>query len=203
MAFAVTLDSVEQLQQAASGLRLSKSGYIAFCAANRDLRIEREPDGSLTIMPPAFSRTGYQNSEVSGQLREWAIGDGSGVAFDSSAGFDLPDGSNRAPDASWVGKTRLAALPPSERDGFLPLCPDFVIELRSHSDVPRKLREKMQEYIANGAQLGWLIDPFERTVMVFRPERQTEVFSEPSSLSGGAELPGFELQLARVWRPEF
>ena len=203
MAFAVTLESAEQLQQAAAGLRLSKREYIAFCAANRDLRIEREPDGRLTITPPAFSRTGYQNSEVSGQLSGWAIRDGSGVAFDSSAGFDLPDGSNRAPDAAWVRKARLAALSKEERDGFLPLCPDFVIELRSHSDVLATLQEKMREYIANGAQLGWLIDPFELTVTVYRPGRAAEVLREPASVSAEVELPGFELHLARVWHPEF
>lgn len=119
-------------------------------------------------MPPAHSRTGYQNAELSRQLAEWTIRDGRGVAFDSSAGFDLPNGANRSPDCSWVLKSRIQSLTEDQRADYLPLCPDFVIELRSKSDRLATLQDKMIEFIENGARLAWLVDPLTRSVHVYR-----------------------------------
>ena len=182
--------------------RLTRERYHAFCLANPDLRIELTASGEIIVMPPAHSRTGEQNAEITYQLTHWARYDGTGIAFDSSTGFDLPNGSNRAPDAAWVPKRRIAGLSEEEREGYLPLCPDFVIELRSRSDSLRSLKDKMQEYIDNGARLGWLIDPLTNQVFIFRPGQPPERGNRPETLSGEEVLPGFTLELARIWNPE-
>jgi len=136
---------------------------------------------------------------IASQLDNWAIKDGSGLAADSSTGFDLPNGSNRAPDAAWVLKARIDALTEEERAEYFPLCPDFVIELRSKSDRLPSLKDKMQEYIDNGTRLGWLIDPLTRNVYVYRPGSPVETLANPLTLSGDPELPGFQLDLTPVW----
>ncbi|MEP7354802.1 MAG: Uma2 family endonuclease [Acidobacteriota bacterium] len=180
---------------------LTPQQYLDFCAANPDVRIERSVSGEIIIMAPAHSRTGIQNAAITAQVTQWAQADGTGLAFDSSAGFDLPDGSNRAPDASWVLKSRLAQLSEEQKQDFLPLCPDFVIELRSQSDRLPALKTKMSEYIQNGARLGWLIDPSDRTVYVYRPNAAEQVQSSPNTISADPELPGFTLDLTPVWNP--
>ena len=121
-----------------------------------------------------------------------------GVGFDSSTGFRLPNGADRSPDVSWVRRERWESLTPQQRKGFLPLCPDFVVELRSESDSLTKLQAKMGEYIDNGAKLGWLIDPQNRRVEIYRPGRDVEVLENPTNLSGEDVLPGFILNLRRV-----
>ncbi len=181
---------------------VSRQEYRAFVAANPELRIERTARGEVIVMPPAHSRTGYRNGELFRQLANWARQDGSGAAFDSSAGFDLPDGSNRSPDASWILKSRLATLTPEERSEYLPLCPDFVAELRSKSDRLSAVREKMIEYLDNGAKLGWLIDPLERRVHVYRAGAGPQILVQPAAISGDPDLPGFTLDLERIWDPE-
>jgi Uma2 family endonuclease len=182
--------------------RVTGSEYSAFCAANRDLRIERSAEGDLVIMPPAPSQTGNQNAELSAQLHIWANRNGTGVAFDSSAGFDLPDGSNRSPDASWILKSRIEALRPEQREAYMEICPDFVVELRSSSDRLRDVQTKMEEYLACGAQLGWLIDPMERKVWVYRPNSEVEILEEPSTVTVGSLMPGFVLELDPIWNPQ-
>jgi len=188
---------------------LSKEGpvtrdyFLRFIAANPNLRTELTAEGEMVVMAPAHSRSGNQNSQLAYQLGRWAIENGQGQAYDSSAGFDLPDGSNRAPDASWVLKSRLAALTKEEREDFLPLCPDFVAELRSKSDSVSFLRGKMTEYMANGARLGWLIDPLNRTVHIYRPQQPVELLENPLEVSANPELPGFVLDLTRLFNPEF
>lgn len=133
----------------------------------------------------------------------WADEDRTGVAFGSSSGFKLPNGATRSPDASWVERSRLASLTPKQRKECFPLCPDFVIELRSSTDRLKRLKEKMEEYIANGARLGWLIDPLERKVYVYRPDAEVEVLDDPATLSGDLVLPGFTPDLTKIWEPDF
>jgi len=189
------------------GLRLkngsSRKLFNHLVAANPDLRIERTADGEVIVMAPAHSRTGNQNARLTAGLSIWADANGTGQAFDSSAGYDLPNGANRGPDASWVLNERLQALTPGQRDGFLPLCPDFVIELRSKSDRFSTVKAKMQEYIENGAKLGWLIDLLKRSVFIYRPGVAPEHLTEPESVSADPELPGFTLSLNEIWNPGF
>jgi Uma2 family endonuclease len=168
---------------------------------NRDVRIELTAEGELIIMPPTGARTGARNIRLSRQVSEWADRDGSGVAFDSSTGFVLPNGAIRSPDVAWVRRTRLAVLPPEQLERFLPLCPDFVIELKSPSDLRATVHDKLREYIANGAQLGWLIDPVQRQVDVYQANGNVGSLAHPESIAGDPILPGFVLDLALIWEP--
>ncbi len=172
---------------------------------NDPLRLERNARGELEILPPTHGTTGSKNFGINVDFGIWARTDGTGVGFDSSTGFDLPNGSNRSPDLSWVLKSRLAELTEEQKRDFLPLCPDFVIEIRSSSDGLRSLQRKMMEYIENGARLGWLIDSVDsrRRIYVYRPGAELEVLEAPGSLSGDPELPGFTLDLAPIWEPGF
>jgi len=183
-------------------LHLTDDQLFELCQLNSELHIERTPEGELLIMPPAGWESSNQNLELSAQLLMWAKRDATGVATDSSGGFRLPNGAMRSPDAAWVRRSRLAALTRRQKQRFLPLCPDFVIELRSPSDNLSALQAKMDEYIENGAQLGWLIDPLEKRVYVYRPQRQVERLDGPAALSGDPELPGLVLDLSAIWEPE-
>lgn len=181
-------------------LQVTPEQFAALAAANRDLRLERTATGHLIVNPPTGSESGRRNLSISGQLSSWyEANEGLGEAFDSSTGFELPNGANRSPDASWVRKDRWEALTLEQRKGFAPLCPDFVVELRSETDSLKDLREKMQEYMDNGAQLGWLIDPKNKRVEVYRAGQVVEVLENPSTLSGEAIVPGFVLTLKRIW----
>ena len=182
---------------------MSREQFFQFCQLNRDLRIERNAEGSITVMTPAGGETGARGLFLSAALYRWAEEDGTGVAFDSSTGFDLPNGAMRAPDAAWVLRSRLARLSSGEKQRFLPLCPDFVIELLSPSDSLAAARRKMEEYRANGARLGWLIDPARRQVAIYRADGSLEQRSGPDVVSGEAVLPGFSLDLAAIWKPPF
>lgn len=173
--------------------------FYEFCLANRDLRIERTATGDVIIMPPAFSDTGNRNFSIATQLGTWTEQDGTGIGFDSSSGFTLPNGATRSPDAAWIKLERWNALSEAQKASFAPICPDFVIELRSSSDTLTSLQAKMQEYITNGAGLGWLIDRKTRTVYVYRPDREPEPLDNPETVSGDPELPGFELRMAKIW----
>lgn len=166
---------------------------------NQDLRIERTATGEVIIMPPAFSDTGNRNIKISQQLANWADQDGTGEAFDSSTGFTLPNGATRSPDASWIKLNRWNALTDEQKASFAPICPDFVIELRSSSDTLSSLQAKMQEYIDNGVLLGFLIDRKHRTVHTYRPNRTPEILKSPISVNADPELPGFILQMAKIW----
>lgn len=183
-----------------SSVEMDDEQFFQFCRINRDLRIERTAEGEIEIMPPAGWETGRRNAIVTAQLTAWALRDGTGVTTDSSGGFYLPNGAMRAPDAAWVRRERLAGLTAEQRERFLPLCPDFVIELRSPSDSLPVLREKMEEYVENGARLGWLLDAPARRCYVYRPGGETEQLNEAAELSGEPELPGFSLDLDLVWR---
>ncbi|MEM9450727.1 MAG: Uma2 family endonuclease, partial [Cyanobacteria bacterium P01_E01_bin.6] len=169
-------------------------------AANRDLRFERTATGELIVNPPTGGGSGKRNAKIITQLGIWGeANEQLGEYFDSSTGFKLPNGANRSPDASWVRRDRWEALTQDEQEGFVPLCPDFVVELRSQTDSLKDLRPKMQEYMENGSQLGWLIDPQNKQVEIYRSGQAVEVLENPSTLSGEAILPGFTLSLKRIW----
>ena len=182
-------------------LDMTDEQFFLLCQQNRDLRIERTAQGDLIVMPPTGWATGDRNAEITTQLRVWAKQDGQGIATDSSTGFKLPNGAERSPDAAWVRRERLAALTREEKDRFLPLCPDFALELRSPTDKLATVQAKMAEYIANGAQLGLLLDPETRRVHVYRPGAEVEVIENPESVSAEPVLPGFRLDLREIWEP--
>lgn len=185
----------------AIALYVTPQQFEAIALANRDLRLERTAEGELIVNPPTGGESGQRNFSITGQLARWyEEHEDLGEAFDSSTGFRLPNGANRSPDVSWVRRERWEVLTPQQRKGFVPLCPDFVVELRSESDSLRSLQTKMQEYIDNGARLGWLIDPKNRRVEIYRSGSEVEVLENPSELSGEDVLPGFVLNLMRVWR---
>lgn len=173
--------------------------FYAFCLANRNLRIERTAKGEVIIMPPAFSDTGNRNVKISQQLANWSDQDGSGESFDSSAGFTLPNGATRSPDASWISLSRWNNLTDEQKASFAPICPDFVIELCSSSDRLNDLQEKLLEYLSNGILLGWLIDRKNRRVYIYRPNQDVEILDNPETVEGDPELPGFVLQMAKIW----
>ncbi|MBB5056364.1 Uma2 family endonuclease [Granulicella aggregans] len=175
--------------------------FLRFCAANNFLRVEREVNGEILVMTPANSRTSRINIQISRFLAEWAEEDGRGVAFDSSGGFTLPDGSMRSPDTAWILRSRWNALSDTQQSSFAPICPDFVIELRSPSDKLLAVRAKMEMWIANGAQVAWLIDPERTEISVYRPEEESpDFFFDPSSIQGTGVIAGFELIMARIWK---
>ncbi|MEC4804340.1 MAG: Uma2 family endonuclease [Jaaginema sp. PMC 1079.18] len=181
-------------------LSVTSDQFSALAAANQDLRLERTAIGHLLVNPPTGSESGKRNAKLLTQLGLWSeANEQLGEYFDSSTGFELPNGAIRSPDASWVRKEQWLALTPNQRNGFAPLCPDFVVELRSDTDNLTKLRDKMQEYRDNGAQLGWLIDPQNKRVEIYRLGGEVEVLENPSTLSGEAVLPGFTLSLQRLW----
>lgn len=184
-------------------LKIKDDEFFAFCQANRDVHIERTAKGEIVIIAPTGGESGSRNSEINFMLRQWARQDSRGIAFDSSTGFILPNGAMRAPDASWVLRSRLAELTAQQKQQFLPLCPDFVVELRSPSDRLSDLQAKIDEYIANGARLGWLIDPMTRRVHVYQPDQSPVVLANPASVSGDPILPGFVFDLTYVWDPGF
>jgi Uma2 family endonuclease len=180
-------------------IELSEDQFFELCQINYELRIERNARGELLIMPPAGSETGRRNLDVAVQVGGWAKLDGRGVAFDSSAGFTLPNGAVRAPDAAWIVRERWEQVPSEQREKFAPICPDFVLELRSPSDTLRTVQDKMAEYLANGARLGWLLAPGPRHVYVYRPGAAVERLEDPETVSGDPVLPGFILNVREVW----
>ena len=180
-------------------VRLTEEQLALLCQENRDLRFELTAQQELVIMPPAGSETGWRNGRLTYRLVAWAEMDGTGLAFDSSAGFTLPNGAIRSPDASWVRRERWNALTLDQQAKFAPLCPDFVVELRSPADNLSDLHDKMQEYLDNGARLGWLIDPLDKQVYVYRPGQQLETLDDPATLSGDPILPGFVLPVRELW----
>ena len=176
--------------------------FYELCGLNPDLNVELTAAGEIVFMSPSGSATGARNLSVAAPLWHWAKDNKEGLAYDSSAGFVLPNKAVRSPDASWVRHERLANLTPQQRERFVPLCPDFVVEVASPSDYLRDLQAKMEEYIANGAQLGWLLVPATRTVTVYRPGEPVATLENATSISGDPVLPGFTLNLGPVWEPE-
>jgi Uma2 family endonuclease len=178
---------------------LDDEQFFRFCQINDDLQIERTAEGDILIMAPEGGRSGYGGTKLVSIFDAWAERDGTGRVFGSSTGFLLPNGATRSPDVAWVRNLRLVALSDKQWQRFLPLCPDFVLELRSPSNTLRRLRQKMEEYRENGAQLGWLLDPDSRQVHVYRPGAAVEVLENPARVSGEPLLRGFTLDVPRLW----
>lgn len=176
--------------------------FFQFCQVNSELRIERSADGEIIVMSPAGGYASFQCAKVVSQLDAWATKDGSGIAFDSSAGFVLPNGAMRSPDAAWVRLSRLKELSQRQKQRFIPLCPDFLIEVASPSDEVWDLRKKMEEYRAVGLPLGWLILPESRQVEIYT-QTGIETLMSPDTLCGDPILPGFTLELGMIWSPPF
>ncbi|MBD2530549.1 Uma2 family endonuclease [Nostoc flagelliforme FACHB-838] len=177
---------------------LTDDQFFQMCQKNRDYRFERTASGELLIMPPTGSDAGNRNFDMVVELGIWNKQTKLGKGFDSSSGFTLPNGAERSPDVSWVKIERWNALTPEQQEKFAPICPDFVVELRSRTDSLKELQEKMQEYIENGAQLGWLIDRKNKRVEIYRPGKDVEILDNPVSLSGENVLPGFVLHLEQI-----
>jgi len=173
--------------------------FERLCAEYPDLRLELTSSGELIVMPPTGYQTGVRNFNLTAQLGAWAKKDDTGVGGDSSAGYTLPNGAIRSPDVSWVRREKFERLSDRQKQGFPPMCPDFVVELRSPTDNLLPLQNKMGEYLTNGVSLGWLIDPLKRRVYVYRAGEEVVVLENPAVVSGEPLLPGFELQMEEIW----
>lgn len=189
----INLDSPLQL-----AINLTDEQFWQLCQRNREYRFEANSQGDLIIMLPTGSDTGRRNIKITTQLEIWNSKHKLGIAFDSSTGFTLPNGAKRSPDASWIKLDRWNNLTTEEQEQFAPICPDFVVELRSKTDVLKPLQQKMQEYLDNGASLGWLIDRQNQKVEIYRSNQQVEIIQSPSHLSGENVLPNFTLDLTEI-----
>ncbi|MCC3491658.1 MAG: Uma2 family endonuclease [Microcoleus sp. PH2017_29_MFU_D_A] len=179
-------------------IKLTEEQFYLLCQENPDLKLERNPNGELIVMPPTGGETGKRNVKLIVQLAIWNEQTQLGEVFDSSTGFTLPNKADRSPDVSWVEKSRWEALTAQQREKFIPLCPDFVIEILSPSDSLKKTQDKMQEYIDNGCRLGLLINRKKQQVEIYRPDREVEVLQEPQTVPVDV-LPGFTLNLRQIW----
>ena len=180
---------------------MSDDEFAQFCAEHPDYFVEMTAEGEIIIMPPNYPLTGARNQKIAFQLELWANRDGRGIVTEASAGFVLPSGARRSPDAAWIPKSRLQQLDQKSLERFWHLCPDFVIELRSHYDRLPVLRNKMNEWIANGAQLAWLIDAGRRAVEIYRPGKEPEIRTDVTSVAAEGPVAGFVLDLGPVWNP--
>jgi len=178
---------------------MTNEEFLRFCQQNSEWRIERDSKGVVIVMAPSQEDSGSRNSEVVIQLGQWAKLDRTGKVMDSSTGYALPNGATRCPDASWIGMSRLKAARKKRVSGFLPACPEFVVEVRSHTDSLRDLQDKMHEYIDCGALLAWLIDPYTTRVHIYRPSHRTRILDSPTSISADPVLSGFTLDLTDIW----
>ncbi len=180
-------------------VRLTAEQFRRLCQDNPDIRLELTSRGELIVMPPTGSKTGIRNCNLTSQLAQWAEADRSGFAFDSSTGYTLPNGAVRSPDASWIRRERWERLSEEQQESFAPISPDFVIELLSPADILRTLQQKMLEYIENGVELGFLIDPFQRQIFVYSARQSVAVLQRPEIVSGEPVLSGFALKLDEFW----
>jgi len=182
-----------------SPMRLTDEQFESLCRNHPDLNLEMSAKGELIIVPPTLPYTGEKNSDLITDVNIWARKDKTGVVFDSSSLFTFPNGAKRSPDVSWVLREKWDNLSDAEKKKFSRLVPDFVIELRSSSDSLKTLKKKMTEYIENGVRLGWLIDPMEQKVHVYRANGEIEVLDNPEKVSGEEVLRGFELNVREIW----
>lgn len=180
-------------------LKLTEEQFELLCRDNRDMRIELTAQGELVIMSPTGMKTGWRNSTLTQRMANWTEMDGTGICCDSSTLFTLPNGAKRSPDVSWIKRERIDALTDEQQESFAPICPDFVLELRSPSDTVAFVQRKMDEYMANGAQLGWMIDPYTKRVFIYRPKQPVECLENPESVAGDPLLPGFVLNVRAIW----
>ncbi|MBK1990508.1 Uma2 family endonuclease [Sphaerospermopsis aphanizomenoides BCCUSP55] len=186
--------------QLPSSMKMTDEQFFDFCQVNRNLRIERNKFGEISIMSPAGSETGNREFNLAVQLGVWSEKDGTGIGFSSSTGFKLSTGAERSPDASWIKLERWNTLTPEQQKKFAPICPDFVIELRSPSDNLQPLKEKMTEYMQEpGIHLGLLIDRKNRRVYIYRPGQPEECLENPETVNCEPVLPGFVLKMNNIW----
>ncbi|MGB5596059.1 MAG: Uma2 family endonuclease [Crocosphaera sp.] len=190
---------INSLEIKCDSLKLTDDQFFQLCQDNRDLRFERNSNGDMVIMPPTGGETSNRNLEIAYQVQAWSRQNKLGIAFDSSGGFKLPNGADRSPDASWIPLEKWNNLTTQQRQKFLPLCPDFVIELRSPSDSLTTLQNKMKEYVENGTKLGWLINPKNQQVEIYRQGKEVAILDNPTTLSGEDVLPYFVLDLELIW----
>lgn len=193
---ATETDTAFRLVLSLRSVGLTDDQFFRLCSDNRDLRIEMTAQKELIIMSPTNPKTGWRNAKITMRLGIWAEQDGTGVVFDSSTIFTLPNGAKRSPDASWIPKSRWSLV--DDEDEFHEICPDFVIELRSISDRLRDVEEKMEEYIANGSKLGWFLDPYKNRATIYRPGQRPERIENPGILSGDPVLPGFQFDFGEI-----
>ena len=195
---AIDVDTGVRLVLNVQSVGLTDDQFLRLCSDNRDLRLEMSAREELIIMPPAGSKTGKRNAKIIQRLANWTEQDGTGVCFGADTGFTLPNGAKRGPDAAWISRKRWDGIPEQAQEKLAPICPDFVLELRSPSDRLDDVQEKMQEYIANGARLGWLLDPFENCAIIYRPGQAPERVDVPTILSGDPVLPGFRFDFREI-----
>jgi Uma2 family endonuclease len=181
-----------------SSVGLTDDQFFRLCSDNRDLRIEMTAEGELIIMSPTNPETDRKNATITARLWIWTQQDGTGVSFGSSSEFTLPNGSKRSPDGAWIPKTRWNRFTRDEKEHFTIVCPDFVIELRSPSDRLRDIEKKMEEYIANGARLGWLLDPIDNQAIIYQPDQPSQRIDSPTTLTGDPVLPGFAFDFKEI-----
>lgn len=181
-------------------IELTDDEFYKFCQQNPDLRIESTAEGALIVMPPTGGGSGKRNADLTTDVSLWNRQTEFGVVFDSSTVFNLPDGARRSPDVAWITNDRWNALTLEQQERFPPIAPDFVIELRSRTDDLEDIEAKMQEYMENGVRLGWLLDPITKQVKIYRQGQPVETLQNPATLSGETVLPGFVLNLDRVFR---
>ena len=182
-----------------SVIKLDEDQFYELCQSNPDVKFERNAKGELIIMSPTGGLNGKYNADIVTDLNLWNRQKKLGIVFDSSTGFKLPNGADRSPDAAWISLERWNQLSLKQQEKFVPLCPDFVIELRSSSDKLKSLQDKMNEYRNNGTLLGWLINRKDKQVEIYRRGQPKEVLNQPSSLSGEDILPDFVLNLESIW----
>ena len=188
--YTIELDSV---------IEMTDEQFFQLCQKNKEIRFERNAKGDLIIVPLMGGETGIINAEICGNLGMWNRQTKLGVCFNSSVGYQLPNGANRSPSCSWIPIEKWNNLTPEQREKFLPFCPDFLIELMSPSDSLSDTRKKMKEYLKNGMQLGWLINPKNRQVEIYRAGKDVEILDSPKTLSGEDVLPGFILDMTTIW----
>jgi Uma2 family endonuclease len=193
------LEPARMIVHTGEAIHMDDEKLFLFCQINRDLLIERAADGDVIIMAPEGGSSGKGSSKLNAAFESWAERDATGEVFGPATGFILPNCAMRSPDVAWVRNERLNALSEQEWQKFLPLCPDFVLELRSPSDSLRTLQRKMEEYCQNGAQLGWLLDPVSKCVHIYRPDTAVEILDNPATVSGEPLLRNFILDLPKIW----
>ena len=179
---------------------LSDEALLAFCAANSGLEIESDADGSIRVMAPAGPESSELNLLLAAELMVWARQNGNGTVFGPDLGIRFADKTLRAPDAAWLSRERWSAYKKSKRTSFLPICPEFVAELRSRTDRVSAIEAKMEFWISRGAELGWMIDPTRKQAMIYRPGREPETLFQPEWLQGEGPVAGFRLTMERFWK---
>ncbi|MEL4896079.1 Uma2 family endonuclease [Crocosphaera sp. Alani8] len=195
----ISTENIPLVLQLSPAIAMTDEQFFALCQLNRDYRLERNAKGELVIMSPTGSETGNRNAKLTQQLGNWTDENRTGINFDFSTGFKLPNGADRSPDAAWMTLAKWNSLTEEQKTRFAPICPDFVVEMRSPSDSLQSLQDKLQEYIDNGVKLAWLIDRKNSQVYIYRPQTEVKCLDNPITVNGDPVLPGFQLQMKTIW----